>query len=81
MKLVKSKVLKVRERKYITDGKVESLLNVFEVPKGPDDIRMVYDATKSGLNESVWAPNFFLPTITSVEGTLDPTTWISDADF
>lgn len=28
-----------------------------------DEIRMVYDATKSGLNEAVWVPWFSLPTI------------------
>ena len=30
-----------------------------------DEIRMVYDDTKSGLNNIVWAPWFLLPTIES----------------
>ena len=31
--------------------------------KGLHDIRMVYNATSSGLNDSVWAPWFSLPTV------------------
>ena len=35
----------------------------FHVPKGERDIRMVYDGSKSGLNASLYAPWFALPTI------------------
>jgi hypothetical protein len=28
----------------------------FAVPKGEDDIRLVYNVTSSGLNKMVWAP-------------------------
>ena len=40
----------------------------FSVPKGMDpitghilDVRMVYNGTSSGLNNAVWAPNFWMP--------------------
>lgn len=42
---------------------MKSLTSFFSVPKGDNDIRMVYDGTKSGLNNCMWAPQFSLPTI------------------
>jgi hypothetical protein len=44
---------KVRKRRYIAPGFVSSLTSFFAVPKGSDDIRMVYDASVSGLNDSI----------------------------
>ena len=69
------KLQKVLNRGYIDpDTVVQSLMSFFYVPKGEDDIRMVYDGTKCGLNDVVWVPSFFLPTMEShlravVEGT------------
>lgn len=57
------KLMKVRRLGYIQPGKVKSLTSYFSVPKGDIDIRMVYDGTKSGLNDAMWAPWFSLPTI------------------
>ena len=51
-RMVKKKVDKVRERLYIWPGPVRSLTPMFHVPKPPDDMRMVYDGTKSGLNKA-----------------------------
>ena len=48
-------------RAYIAMGYINSLTGCFEVPKGEDGIRMVYDATKSKLNDAMWAPNFMVP--------------------
>jgi hypothetical protein len=45
------KIGKVRKRRYISTGPIESSTSFFAVPKGLDDIRMVYDPTKSGLDE------------------------------
>ena len=59
---ITKKLHKVQKRGYVSEGHVVSLTNYFCVPKGNDDIRMVYDATKCGLNEAVEAPNFFMPT-------------------
>jgi hypothetical protein len=54
---------KVRKRKYIAPGYVWSLTNFFSVPKGDQDICMVYNGTSSGLNDSLWVPSFPLPTV------------------
>ncbi len=40
---VKEKLAKVRDRRYIAPGFVESLTAFFEVEKGDNDIRLVYD--------------------------------------
>ena len=41
---------------------VESIMYIFDVVKG-DDIRMVYDGSKFGVNDALWVPWFTLPTI------------------
>ena len=41
---------------------INSLFDWFGVPKGDNDIRMVYNGTSCGLNAAVWAPSFWLPT-------------------
>ncbi len=46
-------------------GLVQSLTSFFDVPKGTDDIRMVYNGTVNGFNESIEVPRFGLPTIKS----------------
>ena len=65
--LEKKKIGKVRRRGYIapTAG-IRSLTSFFSVPKGPTDIRMVYDGTKSGPNDSLLAPWFGLATVDSM---------------
>jgi hypothetical protein len=37
-------------------------MDFFEVNEGLTDIRMVYNGTSCGLNDTLWAPNFWLPT-------------------
>ena len=41
---------------------------------------MVYDATKSGINDSVWAPWFPIPTIYSHLWAVEAETYIGDYD-
>jgi hypothetical protein len=53
---MRKKSEKVRNRRYIGEAFVRSLISFFVVPKGLDDIRMVYDGTVSGLNDSIWVP-------------------------
>jgi hypothetical protein len=65
----------------IVDGYTQGLHYFFAVPKGVDDIRIVYDATKSGLNQAVWSPNFFLPTMSSVLNHANDQTWYGDIDI
>lgn len=75
------KIGKVRERGYILPGQVNSLTGFFAVPKGTEDIRIVYDATACGLNNALWSPNFALPTIDSVLRGANRDTWFSDIDL
>ena len=45
-----------------------------------DEIRMVYDATKSGLNNSVWAPWFQMLTVESHLRLVEAGTYIADCN-
>lgn len=84
---LRQKLWRVRERGYICPGPVQSLTNVFAVPKVQNeagevlDVRPVYDATKSGLNEAVWAPPFWLPTTNTLLRMMDFDTWLGDIDL
>jgi hypothetical protein len=42
---------------------------------------MVYDASKSGLNASLWVPSFQLPTCETLTDLLTPTSWMGDLDL
>ena len=78
---VTAKVNKIIDRGYIKEGMVKSLIKYFQVPKGESDVRIVYDGTDSGFNDSIWVPNFSLPTIeTLIRGT-SPDTWMVDLDI
>ena len=78
---LKSKLNVPLRRRYITRGYVKSLTGFFAVPKGEDDIRIVYDASKCGLNDALWCPNFFLPSIDSVLRNAGSETWFGDIDL
>jgi hypothetical protein len=86
-KQLRDKLWRVRERGYVNPGPVVSLTNVFAVPKVRDeagnvlDVRPVYDATKSGLNDAVWAPSFWLPTVDTLLRMVDFDSWLGDIDF
>jgi hypothetical protein len=69
------------QKRYIVAGTVKSLTNYFAVPKGETDLRMVYDATKTGLNASLWVPSFPLPTTDSLVNLLTTESWMSDIDL
>ena len=49
----KEKIVKVLDRRYLcpTVPPIKSHIKYFAVPKGEDDVRMVYDATANGLNK------------------------------
>lgn len=84
---LRDKLWRVRERGYIQPGPVVSLTNVFAVPKVQDeagntlDIRPVYDATKSGLNDAVWCPSFWMQTTETLSQMLDFDSWLGDIDL
>jgi hypothetical protein len=60
---------------------VESLIHFFYVPKGLDDIRMVYNGAGCGLNTGIWAAHFGLPTIRNVFRSLLPGYAQADIDI
>ena len=74
------KVGKVRKSKYIKDGMVSNLTDFFDVPKG-EDIRIVYNGTRSGLNDALWAPSFFLPTANTAARVMSFYTYCVDLDL
>jgi hypothetical protein len=69
----------VRCRYIYGPGNVLSHTHYFLVPKG-SDIRMVYNASKSGLNSCIWVPRFPLPNIDMHLQSLEPGTWMGDLD-
>lgn len=80
-KAIVEKLSKVRTKGYISPGEVRSLTSYFTVPKGDGDVRMVYDATKSGLNGQLWAPWFMLPTVESHLLSVETCSFMGDIDL
>lgn len=78
--VVAKKLNKFLLRDYLSSGTVHSLVSYFTVPKGEDDVRVIFDGTKSGLNNALWAPTFCLPTVDSILPMLEPGTWQADID-
>jgi hypothetical protein len=78
---IASKLQTVRARRYITRGRVKSLTGYFSVPKSDSDIRLVYDASKSGLNGCLWSPSFHLPTMEALVRSMDTESWMGDMDL
>ena len=77
----KEKITKVVRRRYLSTTCINiSLLKYFAVPKVEDDVRLVYNATANKLNECVWVPSFWLPTIDSLVRALDKDLWMTDRD-
>mmetsp|Transcript_15422 Transcript_15422/g.21971 ORF Transcript_15422/g.21971 Transcript_15422/m.21971 type:complete len:400 (+) Transcript_15422:439-1638(+) len=65
---------------YLELGLILSLTSFFAVPKGLDDIRMVYDGTKSGLNDAMFAPWFPLPTVEQLLRVVEDGSYMGDID-
>jgi len=80
--LLVGKVDKLLSCGYLDSGtEVRALMNYFSVPKGKDDVRAVFDGMKSGLNGSLWAPWFALPTVDGMMHTLNPHYWGANNDY
>jgi hypothetical protein len=77
---VRKKINKVFQRGYIWSGLVESTINFFNVEKG-EDIRVVYNGTSCSLNDSLFAPSFWLPTAATASQPLMHCSWMGDADM
>ena len=78
---VADKLGKVIRNRYLTSGPISHLVHYFPVPKGEDDIRLVYNGTKGGLNAVLWAPSFFLPDFSTSLMFLSFDSWVVDLDF
>ena len=78
----RDKIGKVIQHRYLItkEVSVKSYIKYFAVPKGTNDVRLVYDATANKLNESVWVPTFWLPTIDSIIRAVDKGVWMTDRD-
>ena len=61
--LMRKKVVQVRKCGFVSAGPVISGTHYFLVPKGLDNIRMVYNGTSCGLNDVLWASCFGLPAV------------------
>jgi hypothetical protein len=60
---IKDKLKKVLAKGYLTAGPLRSLTSFFSVPKGITDVHIVYNGTKSRLNDCLCALWFRLPTV------------------
>lgn len=78
---VREKLSNVKDKGYISAGTVKSLTSYFAVAKGDQDIRMVYDASASGLNACLWVPTFALPSADALLELLTEKSWMSDLDM
>ena len=79
--IVASKIQSMISKSYLEVGVVRSHLHYFAVPKGDSDVRVVFDGTSCGLNQTLWSPNFFLPTSRNAAELLSFDSWMADADF
>jgi hypothetical protein len=80
IEMVSKKLETIRNKGYIEEGQIVSLMPFFHVPKGEEDVRMVYDGSKSGLNDCLWAPWFPLPTVDCLVRALQPGYSMADND-
>jgi hypothetical protein len=60
---------------------VKSYIKYFAVPKGDNDVQMVYNAMANNLNERVWVPTFWLPMINLLVRAVDRGSWMTDGDM
>ncbi len=61
--------------------RLRSLIRYFPVPKTKKDYRIVYDATANKLNDAVWAPSFWLPTVDTLVRYVDASRWMMVRDI
>ena len=85
--VLRKKVLAMWQKRYldVPTGKLKSAISYFAVPKGEvdgvvQDWRVVFHAGANGLNDCVWAPSFWLPSIESLLRIVDETSFMEDRD-
>jgi hypothetical protein len=75
--LIAIKLKAIIDQGYLVHGRVESLIQFFDVPKA-DDIRLVYNGRS---NKTTWAPNFWLPSMRTALRFLDYNYYSVDMDL
>lgn len=75
--LVAHKVGKLRSKRYLEVGTLQSLVPYFYVPKGPRDIRVVFNGTSCHLNKYL----FSLPTISNLLHSMEARMYQADSDY
>jgi hypothetical protein len=82
--LILAKLQKILDRGYVVAPLmidfIRSLMDFFEVEKD-SDIRLVYNGTSCGLNDALWAPNFWLPTPATAARSLGYGYYMVDIDL
>ena len=79
--LVIEKIQRIVDTGYIKPNYAHWDIQFFAVPKGEDDVRIVYNGTKGGINLVVWAPPFFLPVSASLVRLIQIGTYQLDMDI
>jgi hypothetical protein len=79
--LIRDKIDDIQYKGYIESGPCAATMNYFPVKKGEVDVRMVYDGTKSGLNNCLHALWFPLPDMNNLLRTLDDGYFCIDNDY
>ena len=74
------KIAKLISRRYIEAGPVKVVIPRMCVPKGDDDVRVVWDMTRNGVNPGLFASTFYLIGIYSLMDRIDEGMWIADLD-
>jgi hypothetical protein len=61
-------ILKLINRRYLEDakGRCRNTIHSHPVPKGTDDIRVVWYCTNNGVNPTMYTPSFWLPMIATL---------------
>ena len=77
---VANKMRKLVARGYTTEGVILTLTSLFYVPKVTYDIRMVFYATVSGLNDYLWDPKSMLTSMGSLIMMVGPEMHMVDLD-
>jgi hypothetical protein len=82
--LILAKLHKIFDRGYVVAPDmvnfIRSLMNFFEEAK-ESDIRLVYNGTSCGLNDTLWAQHFWLPTPSTAARTLGYGYFMVDIDL
>ena len=81
--VLRNKISKLLNKRYLVpaEGACKSSIKYFAVPKGDTDWRVVFHAGANKLNDCVYTPSFFLPTVNSLLGLVDGQSLMSDRDM